>query len=1213
MSFFNADVLTKELECDGKIFITSESTTPSQPADGKGYLYTKAGGHLYWRSFDVSEKNLSLVYADDIAVGDSAVTLATSTGDITIDAQGNDTDIIFKGTDNNSDITALTLDMSDAGTAIFNNNIDLLGNIIFEGSTPNEYETTLTLTDPTADRTITLPDNSGTVITTGNMSSITSTGTLTELDVDNLNINGNTISATNTNGSITLTPLGTGNVQINGSLTLPEADITFQDNNGTFPTSGKGFYWDLNNDEARIYAIQTSSDYIDLVLKLTDNTNNQNDRWVFWLDSYEGITYDSFPLTMTADNAYFWSDPSGTDGKPDVSTAKVNIHSSGTIKIKEISAADSDTASYGQLWVKTATPNQLYFTNDAGNDIQITSGSSLAGGGGGATISNNADNRILTGDADGTNANAESNLTFDGTDFSATCDTATFTSANSQDPLVIIKNTTNDANGARLQFVKDKGAAGADGDDIGVIEFVGDDSAQTQTTFAKIVAEVSEADNTDEAGKLSLFVAESDGTTTELTAGLVLEGEHSTNGEVDVTIGAGSASTTTIAGTLTMGSTAALDNNGLVVVAGQTNITSLGTLTALTVDNVSINGTTIGHTDDTDLLTLADGVLTVAGEISVTTLDIGGTNVTSSATELNLLAGVTSLNLANAGDILQVGTDGNSIASSNLLNIDTANGRLGIGTSSPARTLHLVGDVQYEGSMRIDQYYTGTDGPDIIFHKGRGTPSSTTVVSANDEIMKFSGQLHNGSSFVERVKIQALATVDGSQFGSKLEFMTGKNASPSARITIDENGNTTFADGSIDVDIASHDGTNGLKLGGTLVTSSAAEINKLDALSRGSLIYGDSSGATAILTKGSANQVLTSDGTDISWSTPSGVSISNNVNNRILTGDGNNANAESNLTFDGTNMEISGTGKIQFGDSGTYIQQSADATLNIVSDGDIHMNTDGRDLLFYDNTTLYGNITNSGNYNDGLIIRSRRDNTNFLLKGTYNSSATNLMNFVMADSDTYTTTNIIDTAFAARPEKYTGHGSGLSFSANSYKVSNIKLGHEIITHISLDITNQHWQDFDPVSSGDTIIIGNATSSGFGAEGMANGYIYQINESTNGKIYKAELTCLEEPSTSNTTIAKRIGLYVKNTSENTLSEISSDMSNILVQPMSEATYMSKNEGQVNSSMANSGDLDGYYLYLVGKYDDFTSDVNSGTLETYNAGQFMIKLYGVRPLS
>ena len=63
--------------------------------------------------------------ADDITTGDAAVTIATSSGNITIDAQAGDTDIIFKGTDSSSDITALTLDMSDAGTAVFNHDIKI--------------------------------------------------------------------------------------------------------------------------------------------------------------------------------------------------------------------------------------------------------------------------------------------------------------------------------------------------------------------------------------------------------------------------------------------------------------------------------------------------------------------------------------------------------------------------------------------------------------------------------------------------------------------------------------------------------------------------------------------------------------------------------------------------------------------------------------------------------------------------------------------------------------------------------------------------------------------------------------------------------------------------------------------------------------------------------------------------------------------------------
>ena len=60
---------------------------------------------------------------DDIQAGDAAVTLATTSGNITIDAQGSNTDIIFKGTDSSSDITALTIDMSAAGTLISNSGI----------------------------------------------------------------------------------------------------------------------------------------------------------------------------------------------------------------------------------------------------------------------------------------------------------------------------------------------------------------------------------------------------------------------------------------------------------------------------------------------------------------------------------------------------------------------------------------------------------------------------------------------------------------------------------------------------------------------------------------------------------------------------------------------------------------------------------------------------------------------------------------------------------------------------------------------------------------------------------------------------------------------------------------------------------------------------------------------------------------------------------
>ena len=83
---------------------------------------------------------------------------------------------------------------------------------------------------------------------------------------------------------------------------------------------------------------------------------------------------------------------------------------------------------------------------------------------------------------------------------------------------------------------------------------------------------------------------------------------------------------------------------------------TLGTNSAVTqavIDNVNINGSTIGHTDDTDLMTVSSGLLTVAGEVSMTTLDIAGTDVTATANELNILSGVTAtaseLNLMDGG------------------------------------------------------------------------------------------------------------------------------------------------------------------------------------------------------------------------------------------------------------------------------------------------------------------------------------------------------------------------------------------------------------------------------------------------------------------------------------------------------------------------------------------------------------------------------------
>jgi hypothetical protein len=97
-----------------------------------------------------------------------------------------------------------------------------------------------------------------------------------------------------------------------------------------------------------------------------------------------------------------------------------------------------------------------------------------------------------------------------------------------------------------------------------------------------------------------------------------------------------------------------------VTTAAQSNITSLGTLTTLTVDNVIVNGTTIGHTSDTDLLTLTSANLAVAGDIEVS----GSVEVAT----IDFTDGDNSMTIADGGKVtFAAGFDVGSDASGDIL------------------------------------------------------------------------------------------------------------------------------------------------------------------------------------------------------------------------------------------------------------------------------------------------------------------------------------------------------------------------------------------------------------------------------------------------------------------------------------------------------------------------------------------------------------------
>ena len=151
---------------------------------------------------DVTIAN-NLIVSNDLTVTNTALldgTLTIATGSIT-DSTGqisfSNENLITTGTINTGGATVTSLSSTGAvsGTTITGTstitgaNLVLTadGTLTFEGSTPDDFETTLTVVNPTADRTITLPNITGTVVTTGDTGTVTSTmilnGTIVNADI----------------------------------------------------------------------------------------------------------------------------------------------------------------------------------------------------------------------------------------------------------------------------------------------------------------------------------------------------------------------------------------------------------------------------------------------------------------------------------------------------------------------------------------------------------------------------------------------------------------------------------------------------------------------------------------------------------------------------------------------------------------------------------------------------------------------------------------------------------------------------------------------------------------------------------------------------------------------------------------------------------------------------------------------------------------------
>lgn len=437
--------------------------------------------------------------------------------------------------------------------------------------------------------------------------------------------------------------------------------------------------------------------------------------------------------------------------------------------------------------------------------------------------------------------------------------------------------------------------------------------------------------------------------------------------------------------------------------AAQSNITSLGTLTTLTVDNVIINGSTIGHTGDTDLMTVASGVLTVAGEISVTTLDIGGTNVTSTAAELNTLDGITAVvGELNALDLGSTAV-GTAIASKAVI-LDSNKDYTGIRNLTitgelDGATLDLSGDADIAGTTNLDNTdIDGTlvvDGSNISLDStstlnidNSNTSNGVTIGTATSGVPISIGHSTSEVTINDNLTVTGNFTVSGTS--TTVDSTTVAVADSMFKLAKDQG---TSAD-ALDFGFYGQYGVGGTaKYAGVFrdVSATGDPFTFFDTL--------QAEPGTTVNTSGT--------GYDLADIAAGGAAFADNVTvggTLGVTGvtTSNAGVVVDNITIDGTEIDLS----------------SGDLTLDVA--GDIVLDANGGDVFVKDDGTTFGSLTNSSG---NLIIKSGTttamtfDGANVTFAGTVTigSAGISEAELEILDGATVTTTelNIMDAGTSA--------------------------------------------------------------------------------------------------------------------------------------------------------------------------------------------------------